>query len=76
MGTAFPKDVGAAEAAILQRWQATARSQLPQELRPPPFPDVPPGSRISAALAAWAEAAPKPLVVFLDEIDALRVIRA
>jgi hypothetical protein len=58
--------------AILERWQATARAWLPPELRPSPFPTVAPGSRISAALAAWAEAAPRPLVVFLDEIDALR----
>ncbi len=29
-------------------------------------------SRIGAALATWAEASSRPLVIFLDEIDALR----
>lgn len=72
VGAAFPKDVGAAEAAILQSWRNAMQVQLPAELRPPPFPDAPPGSRIGAALATWAASAPKPLVVFLDEIDALR----
>jgi hypothetical protein len=72
-GDAFPHDVGAAELAILQTWPRAAKVQLPAELLPPPFPiDAPPGSRIGAALAAWAEAAPKPLAVFLDEIDAVR----
>jgi hypothetical protein len=41
-------------------------------LQPPDFPDAHPGGRIAAALAAWAVASPRPLVVFLDEIDALR----
>jgi hypothetical protein len=72
VGAAFPQDVGAAEDAMLDSWRRAARAQLPSELQPPPFPDAPPGSRLSAALEAWATAAPRPLVVFLDEIDALR----
>ncbi|WP_426756636.1 ATP-binding protein [Myxococcus sp. Y35] len=73
VGAGFPQDIGAAEAAVLQSWRAAARAQLPSEALPPAFPEVPPGSRISAALEAWAVAvAPRPLVVFLDEIDALR----
>ena len=31
-------------------------------------------SRIASALSAWSRACPRPLVVFLDEIDALRDI--
>jgi hypothetical protein len=71
-GAAFPRDTGAAELAILESWRRTAEAQLPSEQRPPQFPAAPPGSRIAAALATWAKAAPKPLVLFLDEIDALR----
>jgi len=72
LGAAFPRDVGTAELAILQSWQAALEAQLPPELHPPPFPEAPVGSRIATALAAWAKACPKPLVVFLDELDALR----
>ncbi|WP_437630176.1 ATP-binding protein [Sorangium sp. So ce854] len=72
VGAPFPDDPGAAELAILAEWRGTAGSQLPVDLLPPPFPDAPPGQRIGAALRAWAQAAPRPLVVFVDEIDALR----
>jgi hypothetical protein len=72
MGNPFPQDVGTAELSMLEEWRSDARNQLPPELQPPPFPDAPPGSRISVALTTWAESAPRPLVVFLDEVDALR----
>lgn len=71
-GAAFPDDIGAAEEAILNTWRAGAVSQLPPELQPPPWPVVAPGGRIGSALVAWARACPRPLVLFLDEIDALR----
>ncbi|KFE68430.1 hypothetical protein DB31_7667 [Hyalangium minutum] len=71
VGAAFPGDIGAAEAAILDDWRETA-AQLPPELRLPPFSEAPPGRRVGAALAAWSRASPRPLVVFLDEIDSLR----
>lgn len=70
-GAQFSTDVGAAEAAILDDWQRDIRHQLPRELQPPPFPAASPGARIGAALERWAEWSPRPLVVFLDEIDAL-----
>lgn len=72
VGAAFPNDAGAAELAILNQWRRDARYALPAELQPPPWPDAPPGGRIGAALACWAEASARPLVVFLDEIDALQ----
>jgi hypothetical protein len=73
VGAAFPHDVGAAEAAILDSWQSAARAQLPPELcPPPPFPTAPPGRGIAAALETWSHAVPRPLIVFLDEVDALR----
>jgi hypothetical protein len=72
LGAGFSNDVGAAELAILGSWTRAAEVQLPPELRPPPWPAAPPGERIGAALGAWVKAAPRPLVVFLDEIDALQ----
>jgi hypothetical protein len=64
-------DIGAAEAAILGSW-ARAAQVLPTELQPPPWPAAAPGDRVQAALAAWARHCPRPLVVLIDEIDALR----
>jgi hypothetical protein len=64
-------DLAAAELAMLASWRRRARSWLPPELQPPPWPDAVPGTRIAAALEAWASACLRPLVVFLDEIDAL-----
>jgi hypothetical protein len=72
VGAAFPRDPGAAELAILDQWRSDAEAWLPADLQPPPFPDAPPGRRIAAALSAWASTAPRPLVMFLDEIDALQ----
>lgn len=72
VGAAFAEDIGAAEAAMLDDWKEAAAAQLPVELRPPPISEAPPGRRVGAALAAWARACPRPLIVFLDEIDALR----
>jgi hypothetical protein len=72
VGAAFPNDPGAAELAVLDRWRADARARLPVDLQPPPWPDAPPGSRLAAALETWAGEAKRPLVIFLDEIDALR----
>src|SRR5262245_36896013 len=69
-GQAFD-DVGAAEAAMLSGWTGAA-NLLPAELRPSPWPAAEPGDRVRAALGAWAEHSPRPLVVLIDEIDALR----
>lgn len=70
-GAAMPGDVGAAEDAILGEW-ASAAKDLPAELRPPPWPRAPAGDRVRAALEAWTEQCSRPVVVFIDEIDALR----
>jgi plasmid stability protein len=72
VGAPFAKDPGKAEAAILGDWQMAARAWLPPDLQPPPFPEAPAGLRLSAALEAWALASPRPLVLFLDEIDSLQ----
>jgi hypothetical protein len=72
VGAPFADDVGAAELAVLGSWRDSLEHDLPAPLRPPAWPEAPPGSRIGAALSAWAAASPRPLVLFLDEIDALR----
>lgn len=72
VGAPFPQDPGSAELAILGSWQRAAQNRLPIELHPPTWPDAPPGQRIQAALQAWTRASPRPLVVFIDEIDSLQ----
>jgi hypothetical protein len=71
-GAPFSDDPGAAELAVLGSWRRHATAWLPPELHPPAWPEAAPGERIAAALTAWAEASTRPLVVFLDEIDALQ----
>ncbi len=70
-GAPFEDDIGRAEGAILGSWRRDAEVWLPKEFWPPPWPAAEPGARIGAALEAWSKACPRPLVVFLDEIDAL-----
>jgi len=65
------RDDGAAQECILSLILMRAVSHLPQELRPP-WPKVAKGIRLGDGLAAWARACPRPLVLFFDEIDALR----
>ena len=72
VGEVPPHDVGKAEKAILSAWRRAIRFQLPEELRPPEWPDTADYDRIGTALSAWAEASPRPLVVFIDEIDSLQ----
>jgi hypothetical protein len=71
-GDPFPDRIDAAEDVMLAAWRAKTERWLPPALRPPPWPAAPEGLRIAAALRAWARAAPRPLVLFLDEIDALQ----
>lgn len=72
MGEAAGDDFAEAQRAILSSIRRGAEIQLPAELHPPPFPEAPNTSLLSAALAAWARSCPQPLVLFFDEIDALR----
>jgi hypothetical protein len=71
-GAPFSHHVDVAEQAILGAWRSALRSRLPSDLQPPPWPDAPAGSRLREALRTWAASAPRPLVLFLDEIDALQ----
>ncbi|WP_250280114.1 ATP-binding protein [Frankia sp. Cppng1_Ct_nod] len=70
-GRPWPDDVGEATRAILNRVRADARVFLPSELCPPLWPEAPDGALLGSALQAWSEACPRPVVLFLDEIDAL-----
>ncbi|NET61865.1 MAG: ATP-binding protein [Symploca sp. SIO2E6] len=72
VGATFPHDPGAAERAILDAWKDDATFWLPPELHPPDWPVSEPGRQIGAALSAWAQQSPRPLVVFIDEIDSLQ----
>ncbi|HEX3964809.1 MAG TPA: hypothetical protein VHZ03_50560 [Trebonia sp.] len=67
-------DYAAAELQLLNAIRQEARTQhLREEWLPPdPWPPASPGSRIYEALQAWAMKCPLPLVLFFDEIDALR----
>ncbi len=73
VGAAFPDDTDKAELAILSEWRAAIRFTLPQELHPTIWiPDVPAGQRIGEMLGQWSLIATRPIVIFLDEIDALQ----
>lgn len=65
-------DPSAAEGAVLGEWQVASLNRLPPDLVPPPWPPAEEGARVRSALAAWSRASPRPLVLFLDEVDALR----
>jgi hypothetical protein len=66
-------DYAAAQSAILDSIRVTSRQYLPGELQPPaPWPDAGPTMKLNLALAEWAGHCPRPLVLFMDEIDALR----
>lgn len=72
VGAPFPHDPGKAEAAMLANWRNTAKFRLPPDLQPPSWSSEDAGQRIGAALGEWAQHSPRPLVVFIDEIDALQ----
>lgn len=72
VGAGFPNDVGAAEDAILDSWRREIHFQLPDDLYPHAWPSAAPGQKIGSALEQWSLSSKRPLVIFLDEIDALR----
>ncbi len=72
VGARFSDDPGTAELAILGAWRDTTAVRLPQELQPPAWSEAETGERIRASLQVWAQASPRPLVLFIDEIDSLQ----
>lgn len=72
LGAPFSDDPGAMELALLNSWRGDAKIHLPTDCLPPPWPETSAGQRIEAGLSAWSQAIPKPLVLFIDEIDTLQ----
>ena len=72
VGAAFPDDVDKAEGAILGSWKTSARFWLPDELHPPQWEKTASGERIKTAISDWCLVCPRPLVIFMDEIDSLQ----
>ena len=67
MGQPFGNEVGAAELAVLERMKRGAQNHLPPELCPQiPWPAAPEGTQLFAALSAWSQSCPRPLVIFFD----------
>lgn len=65
-------DVEAGIQTILDSLAWHAKDQLPELERPPAAdPGVTPEVRLQTFLAQWSRTAPRPVVLFLDEIDAL-----
>ena len=66
-------DYGAAQETVLDSIQRRAEIDLPADLQPPrPWPTSVRGGLLANGLRAWARACPRPLVLFFDEIDAVR----
>ncbi|MCB0129155.1 MAG: ATP-binding protein, partial [Caldilineaceae bacterium] len=73
VGAGFPNDVGAAEDAILDNWRQSIRVQVPKELHPSLWKTgASAGQRIADFLTEWSLEAERPLLIFIDEIDALQ----
>jgi hypothetical protein len=70
-GAPFGEDIGAAEQVILQSWHENAEDTLPPDLVPPRWDIGAPGQGIRSALRDWAKVCPRPLIIFIDEIDSL-----
>jgi AAA-like domain len=72
VGAPFSQDIAGAEDAILGAWQGNISFRLPAELQPPDWTAIQSGQKIRSALQLWAQTSPRPLVIFIDEIDALQ----
>ncbi|MEL6354904.1 MAG: ATP-binding protein [Cyanobacteria bacterium J06627_28] len=58
-----------ADTAILRAWQDAATFWLPSDLHPPDWSSL---KSVGQALSLWARESPKPIILFIDEIDSLR----
>ncbi len=67
-------DVDRAVNVVVRAIEIEAGRDLPQELRPPPAESVhhvDAETRLNSYLGSWCQLCPRPVVLFLDEIDAL-----
>ncbi|MGB3291710.1 MAG: AAA-like domain-containing protein [Phormidesmis sp.] len=69
VGAAYPQSPEKAEVAILRAWLDAATFWLPLELHPSDWSDC---ASIGQALKRWSEECLRPIVLFIDEIDALQ----
>jgi hypothetical protein len=72
VGATFPDEHEKAEEIILAAWRDAADFWLPDELHPPIYDRHQLPQRIGNFLKVWSEASPRPLVIFIDEIDSLQ----
>jgi hypothetical protein len=72
MGEPAGDDFEKAHRGVLASIARRATFHLPEMLRPPPWPDSAATTVLLDGLTAWARTCPRPLVLFFDEIDALR----
>ena len=74
-GQAMREDLGAAMRTVLFELEMSARSTLGDESLAGLWPGIleraGPGGALQGVLARWSEADPKPLVLLIDEVDAL-----
>ena len=73
VGEVAGDDYVQAQRTVLDSIRRRAAMDLPPELQPPAtWPTASDAQLLTAGLHAWALACPRPLVLFFDEIDALR----
>src|SRR6185369_6449954 len=72
VGQAAGGNVERGVAAVLDALSIAARNHLPEELQPPAAdPSIAAESRLLDLLTRWSRQCPRPVALFLDEIDAL-----
>ncbi|MBI5485899.1 MAG: ATP-binding protein [Deltaproteobacteria bacterium] len=72
-GEVAQDDFAEAQRSVLSAIRQMASVYLPAELRPRErWPEAPESQLLSIGLGEWARSCPRPLVLFFDEIDALR----
>jgi len=71
-GQAVGSDVATGVQLVCEAITSSAEIHLSEELRPPAIDtSMSGGSRLNDLLQRWSQASPRPVVLFLDEIDAL-----
>ena len=71
-GQSVGRDLEPGITAVLETMQQDAAISLPPELRPPAVDSsLGPATRLRDLLIRWSQQCPRPIVLFLDEIDAL-----
>jgi hypothetical protein len=71
-GQLFSADLEGSIAAVLDTLVQDSEEYLPEPLRPPAVdPTRPASTRFRDLMVRWARQCPRPVVLFLDEIDAL-----